>query len=228
MEVPLSSSHERAYQSLLNNNRGFSLLEMIIALLFSSVIIMIIVATMRFAVSSEEKGTIRQDKSQHIRIVTSQLSFFLKGAYPYIAKIDNERQYYFEGETDSVSFITSSVSKREDSLINKPGLKWIKIFRDSEGLKIMENFFFLDEDYEGSSSTERLLDDTVTDIGFEYLDTGEKRDEEPEWSDSWSTDETEYLPAAVKVTLTIQEEDEEIETELPPFTVRIMTSKKVN
>jgi prepilin-type N-terminal cleavage/methylation domain-containing protein len=210
------------------NDRGFSLLEMIIALLFSSVIIMIIVATMRFAVTSEEKGTIRQDKSQHIRVVTAQLSFFLKGAYPYIVTIDNRRQYYFEGESDSVGFITSSVSKREDSLINKPGLKWMRIFRDSEGLKIMENFFFLDEDYEGSSSMERLLDDTVTDIGLEYLDTGEKRDEEPDWSDEWSTDDTEYLPAAVKVTLTIQEEDEEIETELPPFTVRVMTSKKVN
>lgn len=210
------------------NNRGFSLLELIVALLFSSIIIMIIVATMRFAVTSEEKGTQKQEGSQHVRVVTSQLTFLLKGAYPYIVTIEGQKEYYFEGEPDSVSFVTTSVMKREDSLIDTPGLKWVRVFRDSEGLKIMDNFFFLSDEYDGNLARERLLDDTVTDITFEYLNVGEERDKEPEWKDTWSTDENKYLPAAIKVLLTIQEVDGKEERELPPFTVRVQSSKKIN
>jgi len=224
----LNSRQERVSLKQKMNNRGFSLLEMIIALFFSSIIIVMIVATMRFAVTSEKKGTQRQEGSQHIRVVTSQLSFLLKGAYPYIATIEDEKGYYFEGESGSISFITTSVMNRDDSLIDKPGLKWVRIFEDSEGLKIIENFFFLSDDYDGDSSRERVLDDTVTEIRLEYLDTGEERDEDPDWKDHWSTDENEYLPAAIKVSLTILEGDGDEETEFPPFTVRVQSPKKVN
>ena len=211
----------------MKNNRGFTLLEMVLALLLSSIIVVIIVSTMRLAIRSEEKGTKRQDASQHLRIITAQLSFILKGVYPYIATIDDEQFYYFVGESDRISFITTSVTEREGSLIDKAGLKWVSLFRDSEGLKMKDNFFFLDADYDSDSARERLLDDTVTAIEFEYLDTGEDRDEDPEWESAWSTDDNEYLPAAVKVWLTIQESEGEEEIKLPPFTVRVQSSKQV-
>lgn len=201
---------------------------MVIALLLSSVILVIIASTMNLAIKSEEKGIKRQDSSQHIRVISSQIIFLIKGAYPYIATINGKKRYYFEGKPDSLSFITSSVTKNDDTLRNEPGLKWVRIFRDSDGLKMMENFFFLDEDYEGGSAKKRLLDDTVTEIDFEYLDRGEDRDKEPEWKDSWSTDDDKYLPAAVKVSIMVQGEDKGKEIKLPPFTVRIQNSKKIN
>ncbi|UCG79138.1 MAG: hypothetical protein JSV21_04730 [Nitrospirota bacterium] len=225
----MSSRPQRAQLCLKKNNKGFSLIEIIIALMFTSVIVLVLVTTMRFAVRSEEKGVQRQDASQHIRILSAQLSFLLKGVYPYISSANQEGQrlYYFEGASDSAAFITTSVSDRGDSLIDKPGLKWVMIHHDSEGLKIKENFFFLDDDYEGSSSRSRVLDDTVSGIDFEYLDLGENRDEDPEWSSQWSTDESEYLPAAVKVTLRIREDEEADEIELPPMVIRVQSSKKI-
>jgi hypothetical protein len=208
----------------LKTNRGFTLLELIIALLFSSVVLVIILAAMQLAIRSEQKGTRIQESSQHTRVLISQLSFLLQGAYPYIVKGDEKQKYYFEGEADSVSFITSSVTSRGDSLIDKPGLKWVKIYKDSGGLKIKENFFFLNEDYENGSEKERLVDDTVTAIAFEYLDNGEDGKSQPEWQSDWSTDDKEYLPAAVKASVTIKEGDHEVT--FPSFTVKIQISKK--
>jgi len=111
--------------------------------------------------------------------------------------------------------------------IDKAGLKWVKIYLDSEGLKTMENFFFLSEDYESGSPIERVLDDTVTELSFEYLDMGEKRMDEWEWKSEWSMEDTEYLPAAIKVQVSVREEGAEKDTELPPFTVKIQSSRQI-
>lgn len=210
-----------------NNNRGFSLLELVVALLLSSILLVIIISTMQIAIKSEEKGTLRQDRSQHIRVLISQLIFVLKGAYPYRATIEDKKRYYFEGEADSLGFITSSVAETDDSLINRPGLKWVRIFVDSEGLKMKENFFFLEDDYEGDSLKERLIDDSVTEIEFEYLDNGGgEEDFEPEWVSEWSTDDNDYLPSAIRVSISIRENDEE-EIALPTFTVKLQITKKI-
>jgi len=209
-----------------NDQHGFTLLEIILSLLFSSIIVVILVATMHFAVRSEEKGEEWQDTSQHLRIIVSRLTFLLKGAYPYRTTVDDKKVYYFRGEPGSISFITSAVSKRDDSPMDRPGLKWVKIFRDADGLKLKENFFFLSDDYENETVRERLLDDTVTEITFEYLDTGEERDEEPEWKSEWSTEDNDYLPAAVRVSLKIQAEGNGTETGLQPFVVKIETPQK--
>jgi len=135
--------------------------------------------------------------------------------------------FYFEGSGDEIAFITSSVVPETGTQIDKAGLKWVKIYLDSEGLKTMENFFFLSEDYESGSPIERVLDDTVTELSFEYLDMGEKRMDEGEWKSEWSMEDTEYLPAAIKVKVSVREEGAEKDTDLPPFTVKIQSSRQI-
>ncbi|MGE5892983.1 MAG: type II secretion system protein J [bacterium] len=221
----MNSRQERVFPKNRCSSSGFTLLELIIALMLSSVIILIIVSVLQLAIRSEEKGTKRQDESQHVRVLVSRIAFFLKGAYPYMitTKEEKNQQYYFDGGSDSLSFITSSVTPREDSLIDKPGMKWVRIFTDSEGLKVSENFFFLDDAFE-EDADERLIDDTVTELAFEYLDTGEDGTSQPEWTSSWSTDDKPYLPAAIRVAVTIEEDEKEVE--LPPFTVKVQITKR--
>lgn len=190
-------------------------------------VILIVASVLHLAIRAEEKGSKRQEASQHVRVLIARLTFLLKGTYPYIAKTEEGRQYYFEGSGDQVSFITSSVIPETGSSIDKAGLKWIRIYLDSQGLKTMENFFFLSEDYESGSPVERILDDSVTDLSFEYLDMGEKRTDEGEWKSEWSMEESEYLPAAIKVKVSVREEGADEDTELPPFTVKIQSSRQV-
>jgi len=191
------------------------------------VVILIIASVLNLAIRAEEKGTRRQESSQHVRVLIARLTFLLKGAYPYVARTEEGRQYYFEGSGDEIAFITSSVVPETGTQIDKAGLKWVKIYLDSEGLKTMENFFFLSEDYESGSPIERVLDDTVTELSFEYLDMGEKRMDEWEWKSEWSMEDTEYLPAAIKVQVSVREEGAEKDTELPPFTVKIQSSRQI-
>jgi len=191
------------------------------------VVILIIASVLNLAIRAEEKGTRRQESSQHVRVLIARLTFLLKGAYPYVARTEEGRQYYFEGSGDEIAFITSSVVPETGTQIDKAGLKWVKIYLDSEGLKTMENFFFLSEDYESGSPIERVLDDTVTELSFEYLDMGEKRMDEGEWKSEWSMEDTEYLPAAIKVQVSVREEGAEKDTELPPFTVKIQSSRQI-
>jgi len=191
------------------------------------VVILIIASVLNLAIRAEEKGTRRQESSQHVRVLIARLTFLLKGAYPYVARTEEGRQYYFEGSGDEIAFITSSVVPETGTQIDKAGLKWVKIYLDSEGLKTMENFFFLSEDYESGSPIERVLDDTVPELSFEYLDMGEKRMDEGEWKSEWSMEDTEYLPAAIKVQVSVREEGAEKDTELPPFTVKIQSSRQI-
>jgi len=211
----------------LLNHKGFTLLELVISLLLSAVVIVIIASVLHLAIRSEEKGTKKQESSQHVRVLVAKLTFLLKGTYPYVAKTEEGREYYFEGDSDEIAFITSSVVPETGSLIDRAGLKWVKIYLDHEGLKTMDNFFFLSEDYESGSPVERLIDGTVTEISFEYLDMGEDRLDEAEWKSEWSMEDTEYLPAAIKVSIVIKEEGAEDEVELPPFTVKVQSSKQV-
>lgn len=214
-------------KQILKNDRGFTLLELVISLLLSAVVVLIIASVLHLAIRSEEKGTRRQESSQHVRVLIAKLTFLLKGAYPYVAKTDEGREYYFEGGSDEISFITSSVVPETGSLIDRAGLKWVRIYLDSEGLKTMENFFFLSDDYEGGSPVERIIDDTVTEISFEYLDLGEKRTDEGEWKSEWSMEDSEYLPAAIKVSIVVKEEGSNEDVELPPFTVKVQSSRLI-
>jgi len=218
----LNSRRERAFQNHRTGERGFTLLELVISLLLSSVVILIIVSVLQLAVRSEEKGTKKQDESQHVRVLVAQMSYLLRGAYPYRVKAEEKFEYYFDGEPDSLGLITSSVTPRAGSLVDKPGLKWVRLFSDSEGLKVRENFFFSDSDYE-EGAKERLLDDSVTGLELEYLDTGEDGKEMPQWSSSWSTADKDYLPAAVRLTIGLRENGQAMA--IHPFTVKIQISK---
>lgn len=218
----MSLRRERAFQNLRTSERGFTLLELVISLLLSLVVILIIVSVLQLAVRSEEKGTKKQDESQHVRVLVSQISYVLRGSYPYRVKIEEKFEYYFDGQTDSLGLITSSVMPRAGSLMDKPGLKWVRLFHDSEGLKVKENFFFNDRDYE-EGARERLLDDSVTGLELEYLDTGKDGTEMPQWASSWSTADKDYLPAAVRISISLQENGQTLD--IHPFTVKIQISK---
>jgi hypothetical protein len=200
---------------------GFTILELLIAITIATAIVAILLSAFTVGRKSVNKGFAHEEKSQRMRILTDRLTWLLRGAYPHIARTPEGNVLYFSGTGDSVGFVTTSVDPYADTLQDSAGLKWVTIFADSEGLKMQEDIYFADV-FEDEPRDEYLFDPTVTSIEFEYLDPGEEGTE-AEWVESWDPEEQEYLPSAVKIYLTFEHKEEEVE--MPPIVVALKTGQ---
>jgi prepilin-type N-terminal cleavage/methylation domain-containing protein len=202
-------------------DRGFTLIELIIALTIAAVVFAILLWSLRIGYSSVEKGREREAVSQRMRILTDRVTWLLRGTYPYTVTTPEGSVLYFAGTRNSVGFVTTSVDPYSDTLQDFAGLKWVTLFVDYGGLKMQEDIYFA-EVFEDQPREEYVFDHTVTDIGFEYLDPGDEGTE-ADWVDSWDPEEQKYLPSAVKVFITFEHDDQQIE--MPPIIVAIKTGQ---
>ena len=207
----------------LSSKRGFTLLELLIAITLSIVILIILFAALRLGYKSEAKGTARSEQSQKVRIVSERIIWLLRGVYPFYLNTPDEQKLYFEGKSDRVGFVTSSVDAHGSGPEDRAGLKWISIFSDNEGLKIREKVYFLEDVFEDSGGKVFLLDPDVKKIEFEYLDIPEG-EKQGSWVSEWDPEDKETLPAAVKVLMAGEKEGKKIE--LPELIVRIAAQRK--
>ncbi|MBI4684233.1 MAG: prepilin-type N-terminal cleavage/methylation domain-containing protein [Nitrospirae bacterium] len=205
----------------LKNRKGVTLIEVIIALALSVVIITILIAALRLGYRSQEKGDWRDEVSQKVRIINYRITWLLRGAYPYIVTKPEGKVIYFSGESDSVGLVTSSVDTYSERPEDKAGLKWIQIFSDSEGLKVREKFYFLEDVFDDSGGEVYLIDPSVSKIEFEYFDVN-KEEKTEDWVSEWVPEDKEYLPSAVRVN--IEFVHDKIKFKMPEFIVRLSAS----
>ncbi len=171
----------------LISERGFTLLELLVAISILSVIAVIVGGSLGLGVRAWERGESDIGDSQRMRIFTEMLTQQLKSAYPYEISVDNERVVAFRGESDSIWFVTSSTNISEGSL------KWISYFTEGGALKVKEGFLPDKDVLEKISAEEgEVLDAEVSGIKLEYLSPDDE-----EWLDSWDLDK--LLPKAVRV-----------------------------
>lgn len=202
---------------------GLTLIEIILALSISAVLFAILLGALRMGHRSVDKGLSRSEVSQRMRVLSDRLGWLMRGAYPYVVENPEGKVLYFAGTPASVGFVTSSVDSYSDAPQDISGLKWVTLFVDNEGLKIGESLFFADV-FESGPREEHLFDPTVTDLEFEYLDPGEEGDE-TNWVGSWNPEETEYLPSAVRITVTFLYDGQEVV--MPPIVVAIRAGRVV-
>ena len=202
----------------LKNRRGFTLVELLIAITLSIVIFVILLAAMRLGYKSQAAGTERSEQAQKVRIICDRIAWLLRGAYPfYLNKIDQQK-FFFEGKSDQVGFVTSSVDAYASGPEDRGGLKWVSIYTDKEGLKVREKVYFLEDVFDDSGGKVYLIDPDVNKIAFEYLDIPEG-EKQGNWVSEWDPDDKETLPSAVKVLMTMERGGKKIE--LPELIVRI-------
>src|SRR5437867_2429623 len=88
--------------------RGFTLLEVVIALAIVGALLVIAFGGLRVGLSAWGKGEDRAEAHQHLRSLMTLLARSIGGAYPY--RIAPEEApvpvVVFEGEADSLSFVT--------------------------------------------------------------------------------------------------------------------------
>jgi type II secretion system protein J len=208
-----------------NHNTGFTLLEIIIALTISLTLFLILFAALRLGYKSQESGTEKEEVTQTMRILDDRIAWLIRGAYPFVFTDPlktGQQKLYFEGKDDKIGFVTTSVNNRGTGPEDLGGLKYVSIYADSEGLKIREKVFFLEDAFDDSGGKVSTLDHEVTKLAFKYFDVppGEK---EGDWVSDWDSSDKKYLPAAVKVQITFEHSGKTIA--LPDMVVRISTQK---
>src|SRR3989304_6049815 len=81
----------------MKGNRGFTLIELVIAVALSAVLFMMLLTAMWQAQRFREKGEEREDISQKTRILADRLTWLIGGAYPYSIKTEEGDYLYFSG-----------------------------------------------------------------------------------------------------------------------------------
>jgi general secretion pathway protein J len=207
----------------LKTRRGFTLLELLIAITLSVVILGILFAAMRLGYKSQATGAERTELSQKIRILSDRITWLFRGAYPYYLNTVDEEKLFFDGRSDRAGFVTTSVESRGLGPEDRAGLKWVSIFTDKEGLKIREKVYFLKDVFDDTGGNVYLLDPDVAKIEFSYYDISEAG-KEGVWVSEWNPDDKETLPAAVKILMTLEQGGKK--TELPELIVRMTAQRK--
>ncbi len=185
---------------ILHNEKGITLLELLIALALAVIILTTLFAGMRAGHKSQASGSEKAELTQKMQIVSDRLSWLIRGAYPFVLKKPDEQELFFNGESDSLGFVTTSIDEYGTGPEDLAGLKWVSVYKDDDALKIREHVYFLEEVWDDSGGNEYVLLSDLDDITFEYFDIPED-ESEGSWSSEWDATEKIYLPSAIKVSL---------------------------
>jgi len=176
--------------------RGFTLLEIILAVSILSVIVVLATAALRIGLRAWESGQRRADLQQESRALVELVSDALAGAIPYRGRsgLSPERVVLFEGEPEELRFVTSAPPLTLDAPV-APFHAVVLGRTDRDTLRLIERLVPTDEPF--APGPERVLSRAVTRFTLAY------RDEDGVWQDKWDAREAGGLPTAVRVELAV-------------------------
>jgi len=184
------------------DKRGFTLIEVLVALTLLSVIATIIVAGTRLSIDVSERGNRKAEAIRTEQTARSLIRGQLQGALPYRywTGTGNDRADHvaFEGEEERIRFVSRhGLMDGPDSL---PRWVDLKLQQGSGGLSrvVVEEHRILSPDNQPGEAITARAELNCGEVRFEYLDlTGEK----PQWLPAWTgKDRRAPLPFAVRIT----------------------------
>ena len=176
---------------------GFTLLEMILALVIFGMIAAIVYSAFYFGHRAVTSGERAADENARTRLAEEMLGRQLRSAVYYHAVHDEEHIAFFLGYSDGMMFVTSAPQSRGGT-----GLAAVA-YRVVDGRLVMEERtnFTPDELYDApaDASVERaVLLEGFTSLRMEYLP---REEVDLGWTDKWDARDEDDLPAAVRVTI---------------------------
>ena len=165
----------------LNSRKGFTLIEMIFAMTIMSIVAVIIAYGFYLGTDAWKRGERETGETQRLRVLSGLFSQQLKSAYPYQMDIDDEKVVFFEGRSDSITFVTTLT----DSSFG--GFKWVRYSFENGTLLYKEGLLPDKEWDEKTEGKEKVVDTDLGTVEFSFYSADEE-----EWNESW--DFGEYLP----------------------------------
>lgn len=175
--------------------RGFTLVEVMLALALTSLILGLLSTGVYIIAEDWNRNSDVLDESLDEALVILQIDRALHGAFPH-SFTDLEtltRQIYFIGEDDYLSWVSSVSPQRS------PGLTTWELYADDDGVYLSLVPAFADDPTERLQQSEPRLILPGYEIEFAYL--FEDLDQRKVWRDEWRGEEVLGLPLAVYVNL---------------------------
>ena len=188
----------------MRSERGFTLVELVIAMTLMALIGVslsgVIVIGARSASSAERKTEQARRYRVATELIVRQLRSTAALELPTGDDEGDEMQAYFVGESERLSFITSTPQAPASS-----GLAVVDLWLEDETLMMSEVPYFLmvadgklDPKFDRMSFSAPLLYD-VGKVSFKFQRSGLEGGRGEDWTDSWDAAEEDALPASVRI-----------------------------
>jgi general secretion pathway protein J len=186
----------------MRSNRGFTLVELMVALTLLGLIATLLASGTRIALDTSGRGNRKAEQLRTGHLERELLRSQLQGALPfrYWTQVDEKRVDHvaFEGDPDRIQFVSRiGISDGPDSLP-----RWVDLRRQTAANGptkfVVEEHRILPPDNQPSQNVTANSESlNCMDLRFEYLDTtGEK----PNWLSAWHGAERKSpLPSAVRI-----------------------------
>ncbi len=199
---------------MTQNRRGFTLLEVLIALAIIGALLVIALGGMRVALAAWRQGEDRAEAHQHVRGVALQLARTIGATYPYLGpRTDTpESVLLFVGDETHLEFVTQSPPS---PFAVRIAFTAVVIALDASeahpGLVLLQRP--LPNQNPFADAVPVFRDPAITSISFKYLDASGG------WLDAWDGPNTNAVPRAVRIAVGASIDGRE--QVFPPLTVSL-------
>ena len=175
--------------------RGFTLVELIIALAIVGALLVVAFGGLRVAIGAWRRGDERAETQQHIRSLTLALAHAIGAAYAYNGvRVQGETPVVlFKGEENRLEFVTQSSPFPADMPLAFTAVV-VELRTDGErpGLVIRQRVL---PNYDPFTEAKPVLeDDTIQTLQLSYLGEGG-------WQSGWEPQTDGALPRAIRIAL---------------------------
>jgi general secretion pathway protein J len=193
--------------------RGFTLLEVLIALSIVGMLLTIAFGGLRVAMAAWRQGEDRAEAHQHVRAVAYTMSRALGAAYPYRGTrgLSPEAVVLFGGAEQRLEFVTQAAPLPLQVPIAFTAVVIALDDGDETGLVVRERALPNRDPF--TEGTVVMRDPSVTSLAFKFLT------EEGDWVDTWDGQEAKTIPRAIQLRLGVTVNGRA--QALPPITVSV-------
>jgi prepilin-type N-terminal cleavage/methylation domain-containing protein len=176
--------------------RGFTLLELLVALAIAGVLLVLVLGSLRVGLAAWRQGDDRAEAHAHLRSLSELLARSVAAAFPYRQRPaeGGEPQIQFKGEAGRLSFVTLAPPFPLAAPVTFTAVTFARLEGERPGLAVRQKALPNFDPFEEAEPF--FLDPAVTEVQFRYLPP------DGDWTDAWDGSEKKELPRAVQIRLT--------------------------